>query len=110
MRSAISAFLHRHKMLLAFWRGLYHPLLILLSILDERQKWNQKWKRIPREAREYITRETTRRARLPKLGQVDQVSRVAFVNDLGFLYGAGIAQKRQAASFLQAGWTVSIHA
>jgi glycosyltransferase involved in cell wall biosynthesis len=35
---------------------------------------------------------------------------VAFLNDLGFLYGAGIAQKRQAASFLLNGWSVSIFA
>jgi glycosyltransferase involved in cell wall biosynthesis len=107
-RAAVSSFLRRHLTLRKLWRALYQPLLPLLLSLKERKKWREQHSR---ETRNFIRQGTARRARLVS-SKVDAgpARRVAFVSDLGFLYGAGIAQKRQAASFLLGGWSVSIFA
>jgi glycosyltransferase involved in cell wall biosynthesis len=118
---AASAFLRRHETLLRLWRALYRPVLLWSLALDalrlaarERKKLaareREEWSRFPQESRKFIRRETARRARHVSSKIANPARRMVFLNDLGFLYGAGIAQKRQAASFLLSGWSVSIFA
>jgi len=105
-RAAVSAFLRRHQALHNLWRALYRPLLPILATLHERKSYRQ----LTPQIREFLREGIAQRARLVSVKPAKPTRRMAFLNDLGFLYGAGIAQKRQAASFLLGGWSVSVFA
>jgi glycosyltransferase involved in cell wall biosynthesis len=50
----------------------------------------------------------SRRAHLRHKLQAGGRLRILFINDVGFQYGAGVATRRQAQSFLMAGWDVAM--